>query len=527
MIILSKEDILQKENDFILWLALKHHKTHKNKYLDFKKHSYLKAIYLNKNVYMVIVKSTQCGVSEYLIVRSIGKAIQGKSIFYVLPTYNLVTRFVRNRIDKTIGNTNYYKMLEKVSKEVANSKRSESMSLKDIGKGNIAYIGSNSTAGFIEFPADEYIVDEYNECDQDNIEMGWERLSHSEDRTQIKISNPTIEGYGIDVEYDDTKQFTWKIKHDCGKWIGFDWFKQAVRQVDKGTYIIKDNKWDWDMNRDINLICEHCGKAIDRYQEGVWVPTYKNRLKDGYRISKLFSGNVQIKEIMERFNKGLKNNIILQRVYNADFGMSYTAEGAKITKKMLDDILGNHRNGNIQSGFGIIGIDVGNVLNIVIGYLLPNMKIKIAYIGEAATELSEIEKLIKMYNIKIGVIDALPEQHFVNKAKNRFGWMFSCYYQDSKSAPVDNIRNVGVGRTTTLDELMEMIISKNIILPVNAESIPKFYSQMQASTRIFEELRNTKKVEGAYVWKHSQPDHYHHAMNYLLIARKLIAVLKR
>ena len=468
-----------------------------------------------------------CGITEYLIVRTTGKAIMGKSIFYAMPTYSLVARFVRNRIDKTIGNTFYYKMLEKVAKETADSKRSESMSLKDIGAGNIAFIGSNSTSGFTEFPADEFVVDELDECDQANIEMGWERLSHSEDRTQIKVANPTIESYGIDAEYRDTNQFVWHIKHDCNKWISFDWFKQAAEEVDEGTYIIRDKKWDWNQNRDIDLICEKCGKPINRRQKGLWVPTYQNRLKHGYRISKLFSGTVPLREIMARFNKGLKDNVLLQRVYNADFGMAYTAEGSKITKKMLDGILGIHRNGDISNGFGIIGIDVGSILNVVIGHLLPNMKIKISYIGEIATDIWELEKLIKMYNVRIGVIDALPEQHFVNKVKQRFQWMFSCYYQESKSAPVDNIRNVGVGRTATLDELMEMIIIGNFILPVNAETIPKFYSQMQASTRIYEEMKNVKKIEGAYVWKHSQPDHYHHAMNYLLIARKLLVAINK
>ncbi len=520
--ILRSQDIFLKQEYFAYWLALKHHITHKNKKLNFSTHQYQKALYVDKCPFIVVIKSTQCGISEWLLLRSLGKAIQGRSVFYVLPTYQLVNRFVRNRVDKTISNTLYYKNLELAAKDQDNYNRSQSMTLKDIGPGTIAYVGSNSTAGFIEFPADDVTIDELNECDQENIEMAWERLSHSEYRTEVKVSNPTVEGFGIDHEYSKTNQMIYKIKHSCGKYLSFDWFKQAVEQVNENSFRILDESWEWNSSRDINLICQHCQKPIDRYQPGVWVPMAPSiKDKHGYQISKLFAGTVPIIEMLDRFNRGLKNDTILQRFYNADLGWSFTARGAKVTYDVLLNATGDHK--LFVPNYGIMGIDVGSTLNVIIGDLLPDFRIKIAYIGEVPSSLKYVNKLISDFNIRIGVIDGMPELYFVKKVKAMSKRMFSCFYRDSNKAPVDQFRNITVDRTSTLDEVKENLLLKNIILPCNSENIPNFYSQMMASTRTFDVKSN--KGRGAYLWVHSKPDHYFHAMNYLLIAKKLVIAM--
>lgn len=522
---ISKISKLQRLHHFILWLALKHHKTHKKKHLNFKTHSYQKTIFLDDSTYIVIIKSTQCGITEYLLVRALGSAIKGRSVFYVLPTYQLVNRFVRNRADKSINITPYYKSLERIAKRQDDYKRSESMTLKDIGKGSIAFVGSNSSASFTEFPADDVIIDELDECDQENIEMAWERLSASEDRREIKVANPTFEGYGIDKEFATTDKMEWNIKCECNKYVKLDWFQNVVREVDGGSYVIRDREWDWNTRRDIMPICQHCDRPIDRKSEGIWAPTAQS-YKRGYHISKLFSGTVTYVELLERFMKGLKNDNKLQRFYNADLGQAYTAKGARIDMLMLKAILGNYRNGlKKESGFGIMGIDVGKVLNIIIGYLNPDASVQIAYIAECPVEVKEVVKLYKEYNVRLAVIDAQPEKHFVTKLKAKIQNLFSCYYADAKKEPVDQYKNITIDRTASLDSVKEAIVLKNIILPANSESIKSFYEQMTASIRIFDQKRN--KGKGGYVWEEGgKPDHYHHAMNYMYIARKLVIMLK-
>ncbi len=505
-----------RDNHICTWLAIKHHKTHKNKPITFEGREYQKKLYLEESDYIVVKKSTQCGISEWLMCKSFSKALKGRSVFYVLPTFSLTTRFVRNRIDRTCQYSQYYKAI--ITEGVKS--QSESIMLKHFSLGSIAFVGSNTPGVFTEYPADDLIIDELDYCDQDNIQMGWERLSESEHKQEIRISNPTIEGYGIDVEYAETNQYEWFIKGGCGHWILPDFFEHVVRKVDKGRYIIRDENYERGKG-DVGLICNKCQKKINRKGGGSWVPKYPLRQKKGYSVSKLFSTNVTITEIVDRFDKGLSNDTIMQRVYNADLGRAYTAPGAKITESMLDDCKEDYVMRRPDKGRScVIGIDVGKVINIRISQMLPDKRMRAVYIGTAREE-QEVIDLCRLYQIKLGVIDALPEtrmsKSIVSKVKN----MFMCYYGAVKKDTID-IRNkiVTVDRTAALDSVKEAVVLKNIILPKNAKSIPDYYDHMCASTRTYDEKKSR------YIWTEgTQDDHFFHAEAYEILARKLLVML--
>ena len=522
----EKLDCYLHKNNFLLWIALKHHKTHKHKPLDFANHQYLKQIYSDNSDYIIIVKSTQCGITEYLIVRAMAKAINGQSIFYVLPTYTLVNRFVRNRIDKSILNTPYYHGLSKIAKE-EDSRRSESMTLKDIGLGNVAFVGSNSTAGFTEYPADEIIIDEMDECDQDNIKMAWERLSASEFMTQIKVANPTIEGYGIDAEYAKTNQMEWFIKHDCGNWIKLDWFKHIVKEIDNGRYMIRDQEWEWDSGRDIYPICDKCNKPIvDRKQPGWWVAKTANN-NHGYRVTKLFSGNVSIVQMLDRFQDGLVKDIALQRFYNADLGQAFTASGTKITRKMIEDCVGDYSPGP-EDGLCLAGIDVGTFYNYVIKKIMPGGTLKTLAIGKVR-DTEEMINVLREYKISAGIIDAGPETREAKKIISKFKLLFGCYFGNVKSDKIDfQGKTVTVQRTPALDAVKESLLTNTIIYPKNILGDQEFINQMTASVRVYNPERKVLGSAGAYEWTEgSKADHYMLATAYCLIARRLVILLQK
>lgn len=518
-----------KERFYKVWVALKHHRTHKDRALDFARHAYLKQLYFDESDYIVVMKSTQCGVSEYLLVTALTKAIQGRSVFYVLPTADLVGRFVRNRVDKSIQHTPYYAYLDTVTRMSGMAKRSDSMSLKDIGNGTIAFVGSNSSAPFTEFPADDLIIDELDECDQTNIEMGVERLSHSHDKRQVRVANPTLEGYGIDIEYGDTCKFVWHVKcSNCGKTIVPDFFHHVVQDVGDGRYVIRDTEWEHGSQKDICMICEHCGKPFNRYVDGEWVATNPGNHKHGYQVSKLWSANTRIKEIVDRFGKGLANDSIMQRVYNADLGLPYTAAGSKLTlsdlKEACCDDWGN--NDTEMKGLGVMGIDVGKDLNIIIGKLQGDKTINVVSIRVEEPSVRSVLNLIKQYKVAIVVMDALPEEYLVRKIKAATSNVFACYYGDAKKRePVDKSRNIVVGRTQTIDNMREEIIVNRIKLPANALSVPGFTDQMMASTRVLDKKENKT---AKYIWTEgSKADHYFHAMNYMVIAARVALHFKR
>jgi phage terminase large subunit GpA-like protein len=142
-----------------LYFALNGHRTHRGKRLDFSQNPFQVQIYHDTHPWTVIPKSTQCGISEWLMTTAIGNAYAGRNVFYVLPTGLLVGRFVKERFDKTIQLTPIYQQLGAADKEQGR-RNAMSVTMKQLGPGTIAYVGSNSPASFTEFAADIGIIDE-------------------------------------------------------------------------------------------------------------------------------------------------------------------------------------------------------------------------------------------------------------------------------------------------------------------------------------------------------------------------------
>jgi hypothetical protein len=510
-----------------LFFALNYHRTHNNKRIRLnEKYAYLIDIYLDKSDYIVVKKSTQAGISEWLTVNVIEKCIAGRSIFYVLPTDSLASRFVRNRIDRTLSYSNYYKS---VVNENKGNKYAESMFLKHIGKGTIAFCGSNAQNVFTEFPADDLFVDEMNMCNQDNLNMAWERLSASENKAIIKISNPTFEGVAIDEEYNKSDKKQWHIKcSSCGKWIIPDFFNHVVRHVEGNTYLLRDE--DYSGTGDIKPICHLCSKPYNRYTDnGKWITQRESKIS-GYQISKLFSTNVKISELVERFNDGLLNDTAMQRFYNGDLGLAYTSKGAKIDYDMLDACRQDYLMPSSCKNPCVMGIDVGTKLHVRIDELLAD-KTKAVYIG-TVTDIEDIIDLLRRYNVKAGCIDAMPERRLSKKICSLHKFFFMVYFgNDIKKETINpELRTLVVDRTSSLDNVKESILSQNIILPKNAkelsplcppDNVSEYYSNMTASVRVYDEKRQR------YLWTEgNKPDHYMFAEVYKSLAKKLLVTYK-
>lgn len=507
---MQKEESYLKKNNPVMWLAMRHHKTHKNEMLDFVTYPYLRQIYLDESS-KIVMKSTQSGLTEWLIVLVFAMAMQGKQIFYTLPTIDLVGRFVKNRFYKSIEHSMFYKSI--MDDNIA--KASEAISLQHVRNGAIAFTGSNSTVGFTEYPADMLIVDEEDECDLSNLEMAVERLSNSDDRREFWVSNPSMLNYGIHAKWLESNQSLWHISADCGHLIQPDPFKHLLRKVDEKEYVIRDESFDWNSGKDIQLICDQCGKPINRKGDGKWIATFPGR-KVGHQINKLFSTKVSLREIVKRFDKGLTNDFVMQRVYNADFGLPYTAEGANISEAALDRCVQSFFLDEFYTESAcVIGVDVGTMMHVKISSLIENGELRARYIGSIQTE-KELDELFVRYNIIAGVIDAQPEKRMAERLCRKHAGLFRCYYTNTKTDNV-NIEDkiVSVNRTAALDNVKESILLKKTLLPKNAKTIPEYYAHMTASTRIL------KKDEKDYEWIETGPDHLFHASAYELIARNM------
>ena len=496
-------------------VAVCFHKTHKNEFLSFKNASYLKQIYADQSRNLYIKKATQSGVSEYLISRAIYRANKGKMLLYVLPTFDLKNQFVKERFDKTILNTNYYRTLISETE----IKHNDSMALKQISGGTIAFAGSNSTVPFVSFAADDVIIDELDECNQENLAMAEERQSASKDKTTVKVANPTLPNFGIDFDIKKTDNKFWFIKcPSCGESFTPDYFKHVVREVDTGVFIIRDREYDPESGIDIQPICHKCENPFDRYMIGEWVKSQRHE-NSGYNISKMFSTTVKLKEIVNRHDEGLSNDTKLQRFYNGDLGMTYSSDGAKITDNLLDNCICDYTMPDSHSGPCILGADVGSKIHIVINHIRPDGIKQVVFIGSVREE-EEVIELYNRYNCTFGVIDLLPETRMSKRLMARFRGMCGCLYVDSAlRISIDKFKVMHTNRTQALDNLKEKFIKKEVMIPKNSQSIDEFYPHMKANVRVFDEKSQK------YKWVENEADHLAHAFSYSLLAENLFNLL--
>lgn len=500
----------------LIEVAIALHKTHRNKNLKIKG-TFLEAIYLDDSKYIDIMKSTQCGISEYLVCFAINDAKNGRNVFYVLPTYVLKNQFVKERFDKTITYTKYYRSLISASKNLW----AESTSLKMLNHGSIAFVGSNTANAFLSYPADTMVVDEQTNCNQENLSMGIERLSASEDPREIRVGNPTITNFGIHSEFKCSDQKAWVIKNHCGHYIKPDFFKHVVRMVDENIYIIIDKNYDQNSGKDIQMICDRCGKPIDRFGIGEWVKTIEHE-HSGYHISKLFSTNATLKQLVDRLGKGLVNDTEMQRLYNGDLGLPYVAKGAKIDEEILNNCIEDYILPKKPKFGTIMGVDIGAVINVVIREIMPDGRKFLVYADQIkGKELSDIDKLVelcKKYNVKCAVVDGLPETRFSKKFANSFPGAFMCFFGNEKKDRISlDDKMVTVHRTQMLDSVKENFMTETFVLPKNIRNIEDYYSQITASTRIYD----TKK--DIYTWEEgNKEDHYFLAEGYCVIANRIL-----
>lgn len=508
-----------------LFVALNYHMNHKKQMLSFVGMNYLKGIYLDRSDHIVMMKATQVGITEYLIIRTLVAAASGRGVFYVLPTGNLVGRFVKNRIDRSIDFTPFYKSMIRNKA----SRFAESVSLKHIGEGSIAFVGSNSSAGFTEYPADDLVIDELDECDQGNLNMAVERLSASENKRIIKVANPTIPNFGIDDEYKASDKKEWLLKCPaCGEWQELDFFKNVVEEVEKGQFVLMDEEWDRESGKDIKVLCRKCRKPMDRHADGSWVAQEESSPISGYRMNKLVAKNIKVSEIVERFDKGQENDEKLKRFYNGDLGLPFLASGAKISLEDLAAAIGEFGyKSESKKKPCVAGVDVGNKLHTWVGEIQSNGDIHLIFNG-MLDEKEDIDELHRRYRILFGVIDAGPEKRLSRAVISKHKGWFACYYgADVRKETADpKTKYVRVDRTATLDEVRENLIIGKIKLPKGAdrqaplrkkEKVSELFYELMTSTRIFNEKRQRYEwVEG------SNPDHYFHAANYMNIAYKIL-----
>lgn len=491
------------------------------------------------------MKCSQVGVTVIAILNMLVFMYNGLPGIYVLPTGVATDDFVKNRINPILQNVDFYRRNYAPLPDDTSGIR-----MKTIFKRRVKFAGANVRNNFFEMPAGWYIVDEWDRCDRKNLDYLEDRISRAKVKIRIKIGNPTFHKTGIHAEFlaSDGKEWFVQCSH-CNRRQPLNWFENVVRQVGRRRYVFRDRKMQAELNRlvkkegqevgvkilaalceqdnrDARVYCSNpaCQRPISRHLPGEWVPSHPGRPISGRHINKIFGDPspgamlaVFQKQLLSLHDPGLR-----QRWYNNDLGIPYEEQGTRVTDQLLEQAAADYEMPQklprqvLQHDFdySVMGVDIGDVMHVHISgifmhdYKLYRVKLFIGRI-ESVTEL---EDLIKRYNVTAAVLDALPETRMVRKLCKRPGFWMAYYNKGDQK--VDHVRDnkkktLSLNRTEALDASLAAYDEELVTLPINWRSLDNgaFMEQMKAPTRMYNSEK--ERIE----WTKCE-DHHRHADTY-------------
>jgi len=514
-----------------LGFALDHHVNTRGERMDFAHYPHIRALYESVSPHIVLQGSVQSLKSEWAIVDHFACAYVGLSVFFVVPKFEARTTYVQNRVNRCVERVDEYK-------KIIGNGFFDSVALKSFGKGVVKYVGSNVLADFKEFPADLIVVEEVDECDQDNVEYALDRLRASRYQFTRYIGNPKITGRGINKFYQTSDQREWEVPcKSCGKFSEMDWFKTVVKEVlDKDGnvvgYRLRDEEWEEGCMREIKIICPHCGGEIDRVsQAGKWVPRNPSSNIEGYHISMLCSPINSVAGMWKRFQKAIYDPARLQQFYNSDLGLPYQGIGNRVTENILDKCIEKglmfeigdnvaYVPGDQHPGPCTMGIDVGGVFDVRISQHLPGNKRRAVFIGKVRT-VEELHQLIERYHVEVACMDSMPEATLAQEFQGNSSipvWLCRYGAEGKDARPKYNYaeRVITIDRTSALDRAFALFKMGKTLLPENFRAIlnGEFSDEVCGPIRqiVDDGSGNTK-----YEWSKCK-DHQRHADVYDMLA---------
>jgi hypothetical protein len=481
-------------------------------------HEYQMPMLQDEAVCQVYKKGAQMGISEANILKSMHGLISGRypqGVLYLFPTVNDVTDFSKGRFSPLLDDN------PKISDLVKNT---DSVNVKRIRKSMLYLRGARAT-GRIEgvkktssslkgIPVDRIVFDEVDEMDSAMIDLALERLSHSKVKEEAYLSTPSIPDFGIDKLYNESDQRIWMIRCEhCGGETCLELeFPNCLLELPEGRVI---------------RACKRCRREIFP-KNGHWIAQYPQRSKDlvGWWISQLNSVYVDPGKILKVFRDPPNRN--LAEVYNSKLGMAYISADNRLTVNDVyfccgqDAMIMNHR------GPCAMGVDVGSLLNVVVGLKPKDKVLQVCYMARVSS-FNDVSDIAKRFNVKFAVIDMEPELRKAREFQAGEPYpVFLCDYQDHVvTGPTwdESKMIVKVNRTEVCDVTHNLFISPGLlVLPSRNEELEIFAKQVSSMAKVLEEDQETGSRE--YRYRKLGEDHYRHALNYLYIASTRIRVVE-
>ena len=500
---------------------------------DFHGHEYQRKILEDQSQNIVILKSAQIGISEMSARLALAKAvlINGFSTIYTLPAASAAQNFMKTRIDPVVNSSPY--LSELVSKDVDNS------SVKRFGESYVYLKGAQVDRQAISVPADMIVMDEVDNSNQDVLTLFESRLIHSKYALTVKLSTPTIPGYGIDLAYKQSRRSLNMCKcNHCNEWFYPDYFEHVripgftdeLDKITKRHFADAGFKWT-----EAYVACPKCGLAADltpAHREWVVENPDENFPAAGYRVSPfdcptIIKTSALVKSSTEYERK--------QDFYNQRLGIPMEDKETSLSKDELDSCIISEYPGG---GFSyVFGLDMGMTCWMTIAAVLPDNTLIIVKVVAIPLfqVVEEVPKLVRQYKCRMGVADHQPYTETIYRLQQVLTNMFAGIYlnnarnidlfkvrdqEKDRDKAQETVRQVSIARDKVFDLIMLMLRSGHI-LKVSDEHDDLWKDHLTDQKR----LREFRDEELVFVWKKATGmDHMHHSLLYALIASRMLGV---
>jgi hypothetical protein len=500
---------------------------------DFSGHEYQRKILEDPSQNIVILKSAQIGISEMSARLATARAVlvNGFSTIYTLPAASAAQNFMKTRIDPIINSSPY--LSELVSKDVDNS------SVKRFGESYIYLKGAQVDRQAISVPADMIVMDEVDNSNQDVLTLFESRLIHSQYAMTVKLSTPTIPGYGIDLAYKQSRRHLNMAKcNHCGEWFYPDYFEHVripgfsleLSQITKRHFADHSFKWT-----DAYVACPKCGLQADlspTNREWVVENPDENFPAAGYRVSPFDCPTIIKPSALVKASTEYER---MQDYYNQRLGIPMEDKETSLARTELDSCLISEYPGG---GFSyVFGLDMGMTCWMTVAAVLPDNTLIIVKIIPIPlfSVIDDVPRIVREYKCRMGVIDHGPytetvyrlQQILINSFagvysnKNKGIDLFRVKDQDeNKEKGQLNVRQVTIARDRCFDMIMMMVRSGHI-LKVSCALDEQWKDHLTDQKRV----REFREDELVFVWrKTSGEDHMAHSLLYALVASRMLGV---
>ena len=495
----------------------------------FKHHPWVKEMHDCTAEMVVGQKGAQLAYTETVLNKAFYNIdVLGVSVLYVLPASTPdASDFSKARFDPALELSEHLSILFSNVKNIGH---------KRAGSANLYIRGSRSRSQLKSLPVGLIILDEVDEMKQENVPLAFERTSGQVHKQVYLISTPTIDNYGINAFFRQSTQehyffpcplcgvFTQLIFPDC-------------------LVITADDPTDREIEK-THIICKECKGVLDHnaktdfLAKGKWVAEKPDRTVRGFHVSQLYSCTVKPAALAESYLKAQTNPADEQEFYNSKLGLTHIVEGARITKKDIEECTGDFKKKDVGvPGFVTMGVDVGKWLHYEIDqWFFDESKIS-ADINLVAncrlltegkvTHFEQLDDLMKKFGVSFCVIDANPERRKALEFAQRFyGRVRLCFYARGINTKVIHLHTedemtMNVDRTTWLDLSFSRFRRRAIALPQDVSE--EWKAHMKALVRIYSKDDQGNPV-GSYV-KGNEDDHFAHARVYSEMALPLGASL--